>query len=127
LVEGLPLSPAEVTGLRGKGTSAAAPDLWPPPFVRTRPLGEAPVEADGSFYVNVAGDAPFYVQTLDAQGRVLATMRSWTWVRSGDQRGCIGCHENKELAPENRATQALVKGQATWMLGPRSPEAAGSH
>lgn len=126
LVEGLPLSPAEVQGLRAKGTSAAAPGVWPPPFVRTRSLGEASVEPDGSFYVNVVGDVPFYVQTLDARGQVLATMRSWTWVRNGDQRGCIGCHENKELAPENRATQALIKGEATWMLGPRSPDAAGS-
>jgi hypothetical protein len=117
-VEGLTLSPAEAQARRQQG--AAAPGAWPPPFVATRSLGEAPVEADGSFYVNAVGDTPFYVQTLDAQGQVLTTMRTWMWVRNGDQRGCIGCHENKELAPENRATQALVKGQPTWMLGPRS-------
>ena len=130
LIEGLPLSPADVEERRQASSGAPAADranVWPPPFVTTRPLGEAPVEADGSFYVNVAGDAPFFVQTLDAQGRVLATMRTWTWLRSGDQRGCIGCHENKELAPENRATQALIKGQPTWMLGPRATDAAGSH
>jgi hypothetical protein len=75
------------------------------------------VEADGSFYVNVTGDVPFYVETLDGDGRVVQTMRAWTWVRRGDQRGCIGCHENKELAPENRVTQALGKARPLTLTG----------
>jgi hypothetical protein len=88
--------------------AGAGPDsTWPPPGVEIRILGQAPVEADGSFYVNVVGDLAFYVQTLDAQGRAVQTMRAWAWVRSGDQRGCVGCHADPELAPENRATQAL--------------------
>jgi hypothetical protein len=86
--------------------------------VETRILGEAPVERDGSFYVNVAGDVPFYLQTLDEHGRALQTMRAWTWVRAGDQRGCIGCHEDKELAPENRATQALVRARPPLLADP---------
>jgi hypothetical protein len=79
------------------------------PFFKTRVLGEAPVEPDGSFYVEVPADTPFYIETLDGEGNVLQTMRSWMWVRRGSRRGCVGCHENKELAPENRATQALIK------------------
>jgi hypothetical protein len=39
----------------------------------------------------------------------LMTMPRWMWVRKGTSRGCVGCHENKELAPENRVTQALFK------------------
>jgi hypothetical protein len=85
--------------------------------VHTRLLGEAPVEPDGSFFVNVAGNVPFYMQTLDAQGQVVQTMRAWTWLRSGDQRGCIGCHEDKELAPENRATQALIRALPPTLKG----------
>lgn len=115
LVEGVP-------GSGRRGAQDAAPDsAWPPPGVAVRVLGEAPVEADGSFYVNVAGDVPFYLQILDAEGVALQTMRAWTWVRSGDQRGCIGCHEDKELAPENRATQALVKARPLTLAPP--PEA----
>ena len=75
------------------------------------------MEADGSFYVNVSGDVPFYVETLDENGQVVQTMRSWVWVRSGDQRGCIGCHENKELAPENRVTEALGKARPLTLNG----------
>ena len=113
LVEGVPMC-APVEKING----AVSDSVWPPPGVEVRVLGEAPVEADGSFYVNVAGDIPFYVQTLDAQGRALYTMRAWMWVRAGDQRGCIGCHEDKELAPENRATQALVRARPAMLAPP---------
>lgn len=84
---------------------------WPPPGVETVVLGEAPVEEDGSFFVNVPGDTPFYIELLDEQRHVVSTMRAWTWVRSGSQRGCIGCHADPELAPPNRATEALRRLQ----------------
>jgi hypothetical protein len=114
LVEGVPVSAPE-----DEVEAGSAPDsTWPPPAIKTRLLGTAPVEEDGSFYVNVAGNTPFYMETLDAQGRPLQTMRAWTWVRTGDQRGCIGCHENKELAPENRATQALVRARPMMFDAP---------
>ncbi len=118
LVEGLPVPlghAGRLAGMRGQSGAGA----WPPPFVQTRSLGEATVEADGSFYVNVAGDVPFYVETLDESGQVLMAMRTWIWVRSGDQRGCVGCHENRELGPENRATQALVKARPAMLMGSR--------
>ena len=76
------------------------------------------MEPDGSFFVNVIGNIPFFIQILDEDKMVLHTMRAWTWVRSGSQRGCIGCHEDKELAPENRATQALLKAQPTFLTDP---------
>ena len=63
----------------------------------------------------VAGDLPFYIEILNEDREVLRTMRAWMWVRSGDQRGCIGCHENRELAPENRATQALLRARPTTL------------
>ncbi len=87
---------------------------------RVRILGEAPVEEDGSFYVRLPADTPFYIQTLDQEGMALETLRSWIWVRRGTSRGCIGCHENKELAPENRASLALRKVQPAVLLS--SPE-----
>jgi len=119
LVQGIPFPLPGRTG-PWPGSPATHTDQdapWPPPFVRTRPLGEAPVEADGSFYVNVAGDVPFYIESLDGDGRVVQTMRSWMWVRAGDQRGCIGCHENKELAPPNRLTEALRRARPVTLTG----------
>ena len=124
-MEGLPF-PLEA-GSRLTHLTSPSGEGWTPPFVRTRPLGEAPVEADGSFYVNVAGDVPFYIETLDEQGTVLMTMRAWTWVRSGDQRGCVGCHADPELAPVNRATEALIKGTPKNLMGPQQQAGGRAH
>jgi hypothetical protein len=118
-VEGLPLSQDNVVAMNaGNPGSHGAGSGFPQEAAHTRMriLGEAPVEADGSFYVEVPGDTPFFIQTLDEDGMALQTMRSWMWVRRGSRRGCIGCHEDKELSPENRATQALIKAEPTRLL-----------
>jgi hypothetical protein len=94
-------------------SAAEGDDGWPPAGVRRAVLGEAPVEEDGSFFVNVPGNTPFSIELLDANGDVVTAMRAWAWVRSGGQRGCIGCHADPELAPPNVATQALLRMQPT--------------
>ncbi len=85
---------------RGPGAGAAGP------HVARRLIGEAPVEADGSFNVTVPADVPLKIQTLDERGLALATS-GWVWVRPKEVRGCIGCHEDPELTPENEYVQAL--------------------
>ncbi len=107
-IEGEPLPVSEGSG-EGRGVAVRS---------SRRILGEVPVEPDGSFYVRLPADTPFQVQTLDESGMVLQSQRGWIWVRRGTSRGCIGCHENKELAPENRATQALIKIQPHSLLVP---------
>jgi len=115
-IQGLPLSieDQETCG------SAADENAWPPPCVEMRILGEAPVEPDGSFFVNITGNIPFYIELLDEDRETLHSMESWIWIRSKSQRGCIGCHENKELSPQNRATDALLKMQPTF-VGTENP------
>jgi hypothetical protein len=104
-VEGIPASATQP----GRAPSQSIPDAG------TRVLGEAPVEPDGSFFVEVPADTPFLIQLLDERGKVLETMPRWMWVRRGTSRGCIGCHENKELAPENRVSDAVRKA-VPWVL-----------
>jgi len=70
-------------------------------------LGEAPVEPDGSFYIAVPSDEPVRFELLDSAGRVVRAQRSWIWSRPGEERGCVGCHEDRALAPENRWPLAL--------------------
>ena len=70
-------------------------------------LGEAPMEEDGSFYVAVPPDQPVRFEVLDGVGRVVRTQRSWIWARSGEEHGCVGCHEDRAVAPENRWPMAL--------------------
>ncbi|MGB2985039.1 MAG: hypothetical protein WBE26_04075, partial [Phycisphaerae bacterium] len=76
------------------------------PIVQKRLLGQVPVEEDGSFHIEVPADVPVQLQTLDANGMALRSC-GWIWVKHHEPRGCIGCHEDPELTPENRFVQAL--------------------
>lgn len=66
-----------------------------------RVLGSAPVEKDGSFYMAVPSDVPIRFELLDEKGSVIRAQKSWIWARPGEDRGCLGCHEDQALAPEN--------------------------
>jgi hypothetical protein len=85
---------------------APAGDLSP--YLMKRVLGEFDIEADGSFHVQVPANTPIQVQTLDANGMALRSC-AWIWVKSKAKRGCIGCHEDGELSPENVFSDAVGK------------------
>lgn len=72
-------------------------------------LGMAPVESDGSFFIEVPAQIPIRLETLGKDGTILQRMKSWFWVMPGERRGCIGCHEDRELTPPNRHVEALRK------------------
>ena len=55
--------------------------------------GEVPVNADGSAAFEVPAAAPIYFMALDAEGRAVQRMRSFTHLMPGERQGCIGCHE----------------------------------
>jgi hypothetical protein len=82
-------------------------------------LGEAPLEADGSFYIEVPADRLLRLSTVDEAGQVVASLDSGVWVRPNEHRGCIGCHEPPSLAPRNAQPQA-VRHHAVPVLG-RTP------
>ncbi len=71
-------------------------------------LGTAPVEADGSFFVETPADRPIRFALLDAHGAVLRQERGWFWARRGEQRICVGCHTGPERAAENRVPEVLL-------------------
>ncbi|MGB6871990.1 MAG: hypothetical protein WBD93_20415, partial [Acidobacteriaceae bacterium] len=72
-------------------------------------LGTAPVMQDGSFFVKVPGDAALRFILLDAAGRTVRQERGWFWMRSGEQRICVGCHTGPERAPDNRVPEVLLR------------------
>jgi hypothetical protein len=72
-------------------------------------LGTIPVEKDGSFQVRVPAMTPLRFQLLDKDKNVLKSQRAWTWVMGNENRGCIGCHENRELSPPNIIVDAVTK------------------
>ena len=73
-------------------------------------LGKVPVAADGSFYIEVPSNTPIRFQTFDKSEQLIRGPSEWIWVRPKERRGCIGCHEDKELTPENRVPLAVEKG-----------------
>jgi hypothetical protein len=93
---------------------------------RERSLGEAPIEKDGSFYIAVPPDKPLRFEVLDAAGRVIRAQRSWIWSRSGEEHGCVGCHEDRALAPENRWPMALRSFDTPTRLGVEKNQATGN-
>lgn len=87
-------------------------------------LGEAPIEKDGSFYLAVPPDVPVRFELLDEGGRVVRAQRSWIWSRSGEEHGCVGCHEDRALAPENRWPMTLRRFDTPTRLGVPAVQAA---
>ena len=76
-----------------------------------RVLGTVPLAADGSFHVEVPADRLIHVQVLDSDRRVVGNQQIWMYVRPGETRSCIGCHERPDatMLPTHRA---LVQGPA---------------
>jgi len=71
--------------------------------------GVVEVEEDGSFQLKVMADTPFRIRTLDKDGNVVGGPCSWLWLRPNERRGCIGCHEDPELVPDNIVSLAVKK------------------
>jgi len=94
---------------------------------RERSLGEAPVEKDGSFYVEVPANQPVRFELLDANGQTIVAERSWIWTRPGEQRGCPGCHGDKALAPENRWPLTLKRFDTPTALLEKNDAAEAAH
>lgn len=117
VLEGLPLH----------GAGAAGPTFLPSPghddeplvhaasatgTIPTRILGEVAPAADGSLYLKVPADRPLRLQLIDREGFALVNERAWFWVRPNERRVCIGCHEDRELAPRNVAPLAAAREPA---------------
>jgi hypothetical protein len=106
-----------IEGVVQPASGPANPGAARGPFVARRLVGEAPVEADGSFNVEVPADTPLLLQTLDERGLALGTC-GWIWVKPKEKRGCIGCHEDPERIPENDYVLALRRASNRLLLPP---------
>ncbi len=115
---GVDLAPGTITGLRiVEGLNSPASLAAPGPRAPRRLVGVAPVEADGSFQVQVPADTPLQVQILDRDGLSLSSS-GWIWAQYKGQQGCVGCHEDAELTPPNRFVDAIAKPAASLLLAP---------
>ena len=82
-------------------------------------LGTVPVDSDGSAYFRAPARKPLYFQALDETGRAVQSMRSVTYLQSGERRSCLGCHQSRGAVPTNRQTVlALRRPPSTIQPGP---------
>jgi hypothetical protein len=94
------------------GTSAAGEQGQ---ILNNRILGEAEIKPDGSFFAEVPANIPIKAQIIDENGMSLRS-GTWIWVRNHEPRGCIGCHEDPEIVPENRMVDAVTRGPVKLTL-----------
>jgi hypothetical protein len=80
-------------------------------------IGKAPVETDGSFFVQAPSETPLRFELLDGAGKTVAAEKGWFWARQGEQRVCVGCHAGPERAPENLSPQVLLHTQKPVPMG----------
>ena len=81
-------------------------------FALPRLLGWVPVEADGSAYFTAPALKPLFFVAVDAEGRAVKRMQSFTQVMPGEHQGCVGCHERKTANTVRRTksvSQALAR------------------
>jgi hypothetical protein len=107
------------------GLSINANAAW-----RTRVLGTTPLHPDGSFYVEVPANVPLRFELLDEDGQILVHETEFNYVRPGETKGCIGCHEPRHATPHNAQPQATAlppvsalrqRGDLIYMGQPGNP------
>lgn len=76
-------------------------------------LGTVPLAPDGSFAVEVPANTAIAFQAVDAEGRSELNQMSWIYVRPGETRGCIGCHEPRENSSHYATGSAHVQAVMT--------------
>ncbi|HRT28230.1 MAG TPA: hypothetical protein P5527_00410 [Kiritimatiellia bacterium] len=84
-------------------------------------LGEVDVDQDGSCAFKVPANTAVYFQLLDAGGRCIQTMRSWTMLMPGETMACVGCHESKMQVYPADLGQARRKVQRLQPLAGQPP------
>lgn len=93
-----------------------------------RLLGTAPVERDGSFFVQLPTEKPLQIELLDSAGKTLKREAGFFWMRRGEQRACVGCHAGPEISPENAVPMILLKSTTPADLaGAIAPSASGGN
>ncbi len=90
------------------GATYAAKKVW----------GFADVDEDGSAAFKVPAEVPIYFLALDAEGRALQRMRSFTHLMPGEVQGCVGCHADRNSATSHSANRPAMGGEIQTLQTP---------
>ena len=72
--------------------------------------GFADVAEDGSATFKVPSEVPIYFMALDAEGRAVQRMRTFTHLMPGEVQSCVGCHTDRNtvsVLAESRARHRM--------------------
>ncbi len=98
---------------------------WPS-YVAKSSLGLVPVEPDGSAHFRVPAGKVLYFEALDGAYNEIQRMRSVVQLQPGERRGCIGCHESRQMAPPNTGRPLTLAARSietpSWGARPFSYE-----
>ena len=81
-------------------------------------IGTVEIEKDGSVSFEAPSGMALHFQLLDENYCALQTMRSFTGVMPGEQRGCTGCHALGNIAPPSMDEQSAALRQAPQKITP---------
>ena len=85
-------------------------------------LGTVPLAPDGSFLIEVPADTPLALQAVDGEGRSELNEMSWIYVRPGERRSCVGCHQPRQSAPISQMDRAMaLSSPPLKLLGQGNP------
>jgi hypothetical protein len=101
------------------GDGEMAPGMNWHNFENKRILGTVPVYPDGSAYFEVPGNTFLFFQALDAEGKMVQSMRSGAYLQPGEIQGCVGCHENRleSASPSKALVSQALKNPPSKMNG----------
>jgi hypothetical protein len=95
----------EGLGKSNKGSQAQRAFCWQFPVVSAgatmepkKTVSVVKVEDDGSAMFEVPAMKPIFFQALDAEGRVIHRMRTFTQFMPGEVQSCTGCHMDRNFA-----------------------------
>jgi hypothetical protein len=80
--------------------------------------GSAKVAADGSASFRVPANVPIYFMALDAEGRAIQRMRSFTHFQPGEVQGCVGCHEDRRQTQSREARPLALEQPPQELAAP---------
>jgi hypothetical protein len=94
-------------------------------FTLSRILGTVPVEKDGSAFFEVPALKSLFLVALDERNQSVKRMQSFLSVMPGETMSCVGCHENRALAPAAArpiSPQATTRGPSRIQPVPNIPD-----
>jgi len=83
----------------GDGIMTITEQIGWPSYVAKAVLGTVPIAADGAASFTAPAGAVLYFHLLDKDHNELQRMRSVVQLQPGEQRGCVGCHDDRRHSP----------------------------